>query len=140
MPKSRVAVTQSVVGSLESLVPAQHGVPKGFLKTMPGNCLKSRLGPMVHMVEAFLQARSKSVHRGAEHWGEDRSWSWTEMEAEFLLIKKCQWMMFLENCWQAAGATGRMDMQKLLLQKDKIQRMSGSAAQGCTGSEEVVQN
>lgn len=56
---------------------------------------------MVRMVEAFLQARSKSVHRGVEHWGEDRSWSWTEMEAEFLLIKKCQWMMFLENCWQA---------------------------------------
>jgi len=46
----------------------------------------------------------------------------------------------LPFCTIPAGATGRMDMQKLLLQKDKIQRMSGSAAQGCIGSEEVVQN
>lgn len=45
---------------------------------------------MVRMVEAFLQARSKSVYRGLGHWGEDHSWSWTEMAAEFLLIEKCQ--------------------------------------------------
>lgn len=45
---------------------------------------------MVHMVEAFLQASSKLVYRGLEHSEEDRSWSWTGMEAEFLLIKKCQ--------------------------------------------------
>lgn len=45
---------------------------------------------MVHMVEVFLQARSKLVYRGLERWGEDHSWSWTETEAEFLLIKKCQ--------------------------------------------------
>lgn len=45
---------------------------------------------MVHMVEAFPQASSKLVYRGLEHLGEDHSWSWTEMEAEFLLIKKYQ--------------------------------------------------
>lgn len=89
--KSRVAVTHSVVGSLLCLVPVGHRVSKGFLKTKkPTSCLKDILCPTVRTVEAFLQAKSKSVHRGVEHWGEGRSWSWTEMEAEFLLIKKCQ--------------------------------------------------